>query len=332
MQFFVDYGLFLAKVFTLTIAILIIFAAITTLIAKSKERPKEKLDVKKVNDKYDEMTETLNAEILNKAEFKKYLKEKKKQAKTAEKSEEKSPKKRIFVIDFDGDVRASEVEPLREEITAILNVATPEDEVLVRLESGGGMVYSYGLAASQLRRIKQVNIPLTVAVDKVAASGGYLMACVADTILCAPFAIVGSIGVVAQIPNFHRLLKKNDIDFEQITAGQYKRTLTVFGENTVQARKKFQEEIEEIHFLFKDFITQNRPIVNIEEVATGEHWLGAKALQLNLIDKLLTSDDYLLAQKETADIYEISYTYKQSLADKISSMVQSTLKKMTSVL
>ena len=147
---------------------------------------------------------------------------------------------------------AHEVESLREEITAIISIANPsKDKVLIRLESGGGVVHGYGLAASQLQRIKSAGIPLSVAIDKVAASGGYMMACVADEILAAPFAIVGSIGVIAQIPNFNKILKKNDVEFEQITAGEFKRTLTLFGENTDKAREKFREEIEQTHDLFK---------------------------------------------------------------------------------
>ena len=109
---------------------------------------------------------------------------------------------------------------------------------------------AYGLAASQMQRIRDKKLKLTVCVDKVAASGGYMMAVVADKIIAAPFAVLGSIGVLAQVPNFHRLLKKHDVDFEMLTAGKYKRTLTMFGENTDKGREKFQEDIEDTHVLF----------------------------------------------------------------------------------
>ena len=315
MHFWSDYGLFLAQTTTTVAAILIVVGGILTLARKGKLQDKNRLEIKKLNKKYAELTETLQDEIFTKAEKKKFVQEKK----LENKANKDTIKKRIFVVEFTGDIKASAVNALREEINAIINVATPKDEVVVCLESPGGMVAPYGLAASQLQRLKRKQIPLTIIVDKVAASGGYLMACVADRILAAPFAIVGSIGVVAQLPNFHRLLKKYNIDFEQLTAGEYKRTLTMFGENTDKAREKMQEDIEEIHNLFKTFIQQNRPIVNLDEVATGEHWLASRALELKLVDELTTSDDYLLTASQTADVYQVTLTGKKTLSEKLSS-------------
>lgn len=213
---------------------------------------------------------------------------------------------RVFVLDFTGDIRASAVASLRDEVTAILQVAGTADEVVVRLESPGGMVHSYGLAASQLARIRDRGIRLTAVVDKVAASGGYMMACVADRIVAAPFSIIGSIGVVMQLPNFHRLLKRKDIDFELLTAGEHKRTLTLFGENTEPARSKAREDLEDTHRLFKEFITQYRPGLDIDKVATGEHWFASRARAIGLVDELMTSDDYLLQRLDTHDVYGIS--------------------------
>jgi serine protease SohB len=220
-------------------------------------------------------------------------------------------------LDFHGDIKASANDGLRETISAVLTLATPKDEVVVKVESGGGMVHSYGLASSQLARITHKEIPLTVCVDKVAASGGYMMACVANKIVAAPFAILGSIGVVAQLPNFHRLLKKNDIDYEMFTAGEFKRTVTMFGENTEKGREKFVEDLEDTHVLFKDFVSEHRPQVDIGAVATGEVWFGRRAKAVNLIDVLQTSDEYLLDQVETADIFEIEYAVKKSLPEKL---------------
>ena len=236
-------------------------------------------------------------------------------------------KGRLFIINFDGDVEASAVENMREEITAIISAADKNDQVLVRLESPGGMVHSYGLAASQLSRIKQANLKLIVAVDEVAASGGYMMACVADEILAAPFAIVGSIGVVAELPNFHRLLKHNKVDYEQHTAGEYKRTLTMFSENSEAARTKFKQELEETHDLFKQFITDNRPSLDIDKVATGEHWYGTQAIDLGLIDKIQTSDDYIVNTAQDKDVFEITYQVKKPLAERLSFSVHSAIEK-----
>jgi serine protease SohB len=306
--------LFSAKTLIIAIFIIIVLVAFFALLAKSKDKIKNRLVIRNLNHKYDDMKDELLYEILPKKELKKHLKEQK----AAHKAEEKGDhsKKKMFVLNFHGDIKASAVAQLREEVTAILNVATPKDEVLLRLESPGGAVHGYGLAAAQLMRIRAHNIPLTVAVDKVAASGGYMMACIANKILCAPFAIVGSIGVIVQLPNFHRLLKDKHIDFEQVTAGEYKRTLTMFGQNTEEGRDKLKFEINEIHDLFKNLIHEHRPHIDINKVATGEHWLGLQALDLKLIDEIQTSDEYLFAQSKQAHIFEIAYETKKTFMSK----------------
>ncbi len=328
MHYLADYGLFFAKTITMVIALLLLIAGIVALVYKTKmKQPKGHLEIKKINQAYEEMEETLQEQMLSKKEFKLFMKEKDKKNKAQAKNKEKNQpetksRKHLFVLKFDGDMRAAAVEPLRQEITAILNVATPQDEVVICLESGGGVVHGYGLCASQLQRIKAHNIPLTIIIDKIAASGGYLMACVGNKILAAPFAIIGSIGVIAQLPNFHRWLQKREIDFEQITAGEYKRTLTFMGENTPKAREKMKQDLEEIHHYFKLFITENRPQVDITEVATGEHWLASKALELKLVDGLTTSDDYLFSQYKTTDIFEVRFTIKKSLSDRFSNFME----------
>ncbi len=316
-EFFFDYGLFLAKTITTVVAIAAVVLIVFILPRKKHGHEKDSIEIKKLNQKYDAMAMAINTNILVKHELKKYLKQEKEKHK-----KEGHQEKRIYVLNFHGDIRASAVSSLREEITAILMVAREDDEVFIRLESGGGVVHGYGLAASQLMRIREKNIHLTVAVDKVAASGGYMMACVGTHIIAAPFAIIGSIGVIAQVPNFNRVLKKHDIEYDQFTAGEFKRTVTMFGENTDEARKKFHEEIEDIHLLFKDFIVQNRPNINITKVATGESWPGTRALENNLVDELKTSDDYLLENSKTADIYEINYIMKKSFMEKMGFHVQ----------
>lgn len=321
-----DYGLFLAETVTIVIAVIFVAAVLISLAAKGKDKGRDTISVKNINDKFDEMKEMAQEEILSKKELKQIAKDRKAEEKATAKAkkggEEKRP--RIFVLNFDGDTEAAQVENLREEVTTILSIAEKDDEVALCLESPGGVVHGYGLAASQLDRIKQHNIPLTVIVDKVAASGGYMMACIADKIISAPFAIIGSIGVVLQIPNFNRLLKKHDVDYETITGGEFKRTLTIFGENTDKARKKAKTEIDEVHVLFKDFVSKYRPNLDIAKVATGEHWFGIKALELLLVDEISTSDDYLLAKSKEADIYEITKIQKQSLKEKIASAAELT--------
>lgn len=330
-DFVMNYGLFLAKTLTIVVAIILIGLFFIASSRRMQGNGKDNLEIKKLNSKYDDMAMALNANMLQKNELKKYLKqtkEKQKQAESGKAKKTDTAKKRIFILNFHGDIRATAVASLREEITALLTVATDSDEVFVRLESGGGVVHGYGLAASQLMRVRDRSIPLTVAVDKVAASGGYMMACVANRIIAAPFAIIGSIGVIAQIPNFHKVLKKHDIEFEQFTAGEFKRTVTMFGENTKEAKSKFHEEIEDIHLLFKDFIVQHRPNIDIAKVSTGESWPGTRALQNNLVDELKTSDDYLLENSKSAELYEISYVSKKSFAEKIGFQFQRMLDRL----
>ncbi len=311
MDYFAQYGLFFAK--TLTIVLSVVFIFIVALLLTRRRTSEGQISIKHINERYDELTEALKEAVLPKAEWQQLKKTLKKHKKTAINTK----KKRIYVLNFIGDIQAHAVNRLREEITAVLLIATPEDEVLVKIDSPGGAVSGYGLAASQLLRVREHNIPLVASIDKVAASGGYMMACVASKIIAAPFSIVGSIGVIAQLPNFHRLLKKHNIDFEQISGGEYKRTLTMFGDNTAKARAKVQEEVDETHELFKLFVHEHRPEVDIKAVATGEYWLGSRALEMKLVDGLTTSDEYLLQQYEMRDIYEVTYMQKQKVIEKI---------------
>src|SRR5215470_17231837 len=231
----------------------------------------------------------------------------------------------VFVLEFKGDLFATAVRNLREEVTAITTVAGKEDEVVVRLESAGGAVPHYGLAAAQLIRLRDKAIKVTVCIDRIAASGGYMMACVADEIVAAPFAIIGSIGVVAQVPNLHRLLKKHDVDFQEMTAGEFKRTVSVFGEITERGRKKFQEELEDTHLLFKEFVKVHRPKLDLERVATGEHWLARRGLELGLVDRIGTSDDYLVERARDANLYQVSFQRIRSLRERLGSMAAGAL-------
>ena len=335
LEFLYEYGLFLAKAVTLVAAILAVVLIVMGTAVRQKSE-KGELVVTNLSEDLKDLTHYLKHELLNKKEFKAYEKALKAKEKAEEKAAEKGEQEqqaRVFVIDFKGSIDAAEVASLREEINAVLTIADKSrDQVLVNVESGGGMVHGYGLAASQLDRLRQAEIPLTVCVDKVAASGGYMMACVANKIVAAPFAIVGSIGVIAQLPNFHKLLKKHDIDYEQHTAGDFKRTLTVFGENTDAGREKFREELEETHTLFKAFVGKYRPDLDLAKVATGEHWYGQQAVEFGLVDEIATSDDIILKHCQAAEVIKFSYRQKKKLSDKLahgaSAMVGSLMNKL----
>lgn len=324
-EILVGYGIFILEVLTL---ILVIGGVVMVIFALKQQKSAEQgeLQIVDLAEQYQHNVEKLRDFQLTEAELKQVEKERKKADKEKAKADKEKIKKgepvieekgKVYVLNFKGDISASETTALREEINAILAVANAEkDEVLLRLESPGGVVYGYGLAASQLARLKQAGIKLTVAVDKVAASGGYMMACVADKIVSAPFAIIGSVGVVAQMPNIHRLLKKHDVDVEVMTAGEYKRTMTVLGENTEKGKQKFQQELEETHELFKQFVSEHRPNLDVAKIATGEHWFGKQALALNLVDEIATSDDLILQSIKNKAVIAISYKQKKSLMQK----------------
>ena len=313
LEFLSNYGLFLAEL--LTVAVIVTAVAVLIISSAKRGSLQDGLTVEHLNKRYENMGDTVRRAVEGSERFKRAAKQRRKDQKRLAKKGSDRP--RVFVIDFKGDIRASATASLREEVSAILAAAGKEDQVLVRLENPGGTVHEHGLAASQLLRIKQHGLRLLVAVDKVAASGGYLMACVADEILAAPFAIVGSIGVIAQLPNFHRYLEAKGVDFEQVTAGRYKRTLTLFGENTDEGREKLKEELEEVHRLFKHQIAEHRSKVDLDVVATGEHWYGLKALELELIDRITTSDDFLLEASKDHDIYSVSYKRRRSLPERV---------------
>lgn len=325
MEWLAEYAMFLAKAATALIALVVLLVVVVSL--KDRHRRSDgALNVTKVNDQINRMTERLAQAVLDKKGFKTRQKSRKLDGKA--RSKEADERSRVYVLCFDGDIKASAVEHLRHEISAVLEMARPTDEIVVKLESGGGMVHAYGLAASQLVRIREAGIPLTVCVDKVAASGGYMMACIADRILAAPFAMLGSIGVVAQLPNFHKVLKKHDVDYEMLTAGEYKRTLTVFGENTEKGREKFQEDLENIHRLFKDFVARYRPTLNVEQVATGEVWFGVEAQAIALADDIQTSDQYITQRVRQADVFEVHYATRKRMQDRLAGGLTAVLDRL----
>ena len=323
LEYVFDYGLFLAKLGTAAVAIIVVAGFIFSEMRRGAEQ--RGLTVEHLNRRFEELGDTVRRAILGKAQFKQTAKRRKAERKELDKKG--SQRKRVFVIDFKGDIRATATASLREEVSAILAVASKDDRVLVRLENAGGTVHEHGLAASQLLRIRQKDLPLIIAVDKVAASGGYLMACVASHVIAAPFAIIGSIGVIAQLPNFNRLLEEKGVDFEQVTAGRFKRTLTMFGKNTDEGREKLREEIEDVHALFKTQITTHRPQLDVEQVATGEYWYGTRALELGLIDEIQTSDDFLAEAAAETDLYKVSYKRRLPLPERILSGAESLLRR-----
>jgi serine protease SohB len=336
LEYLFEYLMFLAKAVTLVVAILIVLSTLFSLGSKGKRGGgRGSISVVRINEEIEEMCDDLKKVVLDKAALKLDQKLEKRRHKEEEKARKKQLKepvdteaeeevasKRVFILDFDGDEAANEVEALREEITAVLTLAQPTDEVMLRLESPGGMVHAYGLASSQLDRIKSHGIPLTICVDRVAASGGYMMACLADRLIAAPFAILGSIGVLVQLPNFNRLLRKNDVDYETISAGEFKTTLTTFGEITSKGREKVKQDVEEMHVLFKQWVKDHRPSVDIDNIATGETWVGLQAKDRAMIDEVMTSDEYIMKACEECDVFAVRFDIPLSLGDRIGMSAQ----------
>ena len=335
MEYLYQYLTFLAQTVTIVAAVIVVISAIAAFSMKRQQQSSGHLEVRKLNDHFSDLKLAVQEAMLPATTVRRVRKQEAKQSRKAAKQEAKAIKqaaggaaagrRRIYVIDFHGDLQASQVDRLRTEITAVLSNARDSDEVLVRLESPGGLVHGYGLAASQLDRIRRHGVPLVVAVDKVAASGGYLMAVVANRILAAPFAVLGSIGVMAQIPNVHRLLKRHDVDVEVLTAGKYKRTLTVLGENTDEGRRKFIEELEDVHRLFKNFVATHRAQLDLEAVATGETWYGQHAVDMKLVDEIATSDEYLLQHSDQADIYEVRWVEQKRPIERLLAHLESSV-------
>ena len=321
MEILIEYGLFVLKAFTI---IVLIFIPIFFLISSMRQpiEKNESLKIKNLTKRYQSMANSLKVLTMNKEEKKKL----KKTLKKEKKANPKTKKKPVYVLNFQGDIEASNVENLKEEISAILQSETKCEEIVLNLESAGGTVIGYGLAAAQLQRIRDAGIKLTACVDKVAASGGYMMACVANKIVSAPFAIIGSIGVVAAIPNFSKVLKKLDVDYELHTAGEFKRTITTFGETTNEGREKFKKDLQEIHDLFKEHVTKFRPELDISKVATGEIWEGTKALEVGLVDEISTSDEYLMNFSKKHEVFEIKFETKKKIQDKLSRFLNTLLK------
>ena len=321
MEILIEYGLFVLKAFTI---IILIFIPIFFLVSSMRQPPEtnESLKIKNLTKRYQSMANSLKVLTMNKEEKKKLKKSLKKEKKT----NTKTKKKPVYVLNFQGDIEASNVENLKEEISSSLQSATKCDDIVLNVDSAGCTVIGYGLAAAQLKIIIDVGIKLTACVDKVAASGGYMMACVANKIVSAPFAVIGSIGVVAAIPNFSKILKKLDVDYELHTAGEYKRTITTFGETTDEGRDKFKKDLQEIHDLFKEHVSKFRPGLDISKVATGEIWEGTKALEVGLVDEISTSDEYLMNFSKKHDVYEIKFETKKKIQDKLSRFLNTLLK------
>lgn len=300
MHLLLDLMGFAFRIILITAAILLILSVVLQNVIHPSPGPR--IVVRKYAQKLEKNTRPLRQAALSKTDLKRYFKSKKAEQK-ARKSRKGDKKPRLWVLSFKGDIQATEGQTLKDEITAVLQVCEPTDSVMIRINSTGGSVVGYGLVAAHLDRFRKQGLRLTAAVDEAAASGGYLMAAVADEILAAPFSVIGSIGVIATIPNARKLLEDKGIEVMEFTAGEYKRTVTPFSEVTEARRQKLIEQLSDIHTLFKEYVAVRRPSLSIDEVATGEYWYGTRAVEKGLADRLITSDEWLLEQLQDHEIY-----------------------------
>ena len=310
MPFWLDLAAFVIKALVIVAAVGGLAILIARLARSGDGGQDREIAIKSINDRYDAMRDALDAKLLEKKARKALAKARKKEAKTRH---GEPAGKRIYVLNFKGDLRATAVKNLGREIDAVLTVARPgDDEVIVRIDSGGGTVTGYGLAAAEIFRLRARQISVTASVDQVAASGGYMMACAADRIVAAPFAVVGSIGVVASVPNLHKLRQKNAIDYEDITAGEFKRTVSVLGEITPAGRDHFQGKLEAIHDAFKAHVAARRPGADVARIANGDTWLASDALALGLVDEIVAGDELLFRARDSARLYEVKWEARKS--------------------
>jgi serine protease SohB len=333
MAFWLDIAAFLVKALIIVAAIGGLAVLIARL-ARSAEPKDQEIKVRSLDERYDDMRDAMNGALLDRRERKALARTRKKEAKAAAKARRgREPGKRIYVLTFKGDIRASAVKRLGAEIDAVLIAARPEtDEAVIRIESPGGTVTGYGLAAAEILRLREGKIKVTASVDQVAASGGYMMACAADHIVAAPFALVGSIGVVGPVPNLHRLLQKNEIDFEEITAGEFKRTVSVLGEITHAGREHFRGKLDATHEAFKAHVVQCRPNLDIARVANGDYWLAREALPLGLVDEITTGDELLFRARDSARLYEVSTQARKNLLQQLLSGFGTAAQKATDLI
>lgn len=217
---------------------------------------------------------------------------------------------KVAVLKFKGDIRASARFAFAKLVDEVVLNAREFKEVVVVVESPGGGVSEYGMLFAELERMRKCeeNFQLTVVVDTVAASGGYLMSLPAHKILAAPFAMVGSIGVVSFIPNIRELLEANKIKPRTFTAGDFKRTVTLTDEGDEKSAEQYKQQLALIHEQFKQALKKYRPQVELEKVATGEAWLASTTVEkeLQLVDGLNTSHALLLEMNQSFDLVEYS--------------------------
>ena len=139
-----------------------------------------------------------------------------------------------------------------------------------------------------------------------------MMAVVADRIVASRLAVIGSIGVVGQVPNVHRLLKRFDIDVLEMTAGTNKRPVSLIGPLTDQGIETFKKQLSDTHRLFRDHVHRFRPQLDIEAVSNGDIWHGVDALTHGLIDEIATSDEMIDRARHEGDLDVFSIRWRQA--------------------
>lgn len=234
-------------------------------------------------------------------------------------------RKTAVLLSFNGDINATEVIEFGRAVSMIVQMKDLVSEVYIIINSGGGVVNGYGLLASEIERLHYSEIETYALIDQVAASGGYMAACVANHVVAAPFAYIGSIGVVSEMPNFNQILSDNGINIEQHTAGKSKRTVTPLGKITDEDRNEFKKKLERIHRSFINHVSHYRNINDADEnknsiIFSGDYWIAEETveLELGLVDEISTSQEFLLDKMKEYNIIEITFQENKTKKSKLS--------------
>lgn len=197
--------------------------------------------------------------------------------------------------------------------------------IVLRVDSPGGTVAASEEIATY---VKECEKPVVVSVGDVGASGAYMISSQADSIWANPGSSVGSIGVIAQIPNVSGLLDMVGVEFQTFTAGEYKDAGSAYRDLTKEEEALIQGEVEEAYDQFIDIVAEGRGLerAKVEELAIGWTWSGVRAKELGLVDEVGTYRDALEDAAERGGIegdYEI-VTYEDEFGDILGTLLSLT--------
>lgn len=175
--------------------------------------------------------------------------------------------------------------------------------VVLRINSPGGLIAPAQEVYQAIERLGQKK-PVVASMSTIAASGGYYVACAAESIIANPGSLTGSIGVKAQVPNFQELMRKLGVEQETIVSGDLKDAGSPTKEMTPKEREYFQEIVDELSGQFIQVVAQSRDLElqEVQELADGRAFTGTQALDEGLVDELGGMQEAVRILREKAQI------------------------------